>query len=130
MIHAKDLAHIKEIFQQSFRRCRVLLVAVIILIVVGAVILFSSLVFAAGPKTYQVTGPVLEIRGDMIIVQKGNDKWEIAKDAATKVTGDLKVGSKVTIEYTMKAATVEVKDAGKKAEPKKSEPKKEAPAKK
>ena len=46
-----------------------------ILIVVGAVILFSSLVFAAGPKTYQVTGPVLEIKGDMIIVQKGNDKW-------------------------------------------------------
>jgi hypothetical protein len=101
-----------------------------ILIVVGAVILFSSLVFAAGPKTYQVTGPVLEIKGDMIIVQKGNDKWELAKDAATKVTGDLKVGSKVTIEYTMKAATIEVKDAGKKAEPKKSEPKKEAPAKK
>jgi hypothetical protein len=101
-----------------------------ILIVVGAVILFSSLVFAAGPKTYQVTGPVLEIKGDMIIVQKGNDKWEIAKDAATKVTGDLKVGSKVTIEYTMKAATIEVKDAGKKAEPKKSEPKKDAPAKK
>lgn len=102
-----------------------------ILIVVGAVILFSSLVFAAGPKTYQVTGPVLEIKGDMIIVQKGNDKWEIAKDAATKVTGDLKVGSKVTIEYTMKAATVEVKDAAKKSEPaKKTETKKEAPAKK
>lgn len=101
-----------------------------ILIVVGAVILISSLAFAAGPKTYQVTGPVLEIKGDTIVVQKGNDKWEIAKDAATKVTGDLKVGSKVTIEYTMKAATVEVKDAGKKAEPKKSEPKKEAPAKK
>ena len=45
---------------------------------------------------------------------------------ATKVTGDLKVGSKVTIEYTMKAATVEVKDTGKKAEPKKAE----SPAKK
>jgi hypothetical protein len=101
-----------------------------ILIVVGAVILISSLAFAAGPKTYQVTGPVLEIKGDMIVVQKGNDKWEIAKDAATKVTGDLKVGSKVTIEYTMKAATVEVKDAVKKSEPKKAEPKKEAPAKK
>jgi hypothetical protein len=101
-----------------------------ILIVVGAVILFSSLAFAAGPKTYQVTGPVLEIKGDIIVVQKGNDKWEIAKDAATKVTGDLKVGSKVTIEYTMKAATVEVKDADKKSEPKKAEPKKAAPAKK
>ena len=100
------------------------------LIVVGAVILFSSLVFAAGPKTYQVTGPVLEIKGDTIIVQKGKDKWEIAKDPATKVTGDLKVGSKVTIEYTMKAATIEVKGAGKKSEPKKTEPKKAAPAKK
>jgi hypothetical protein len=96
------------------------------LIVVGAIILFSSLVFAAGPKTYQVTGPVLEMKDDSITVQKGKEKWEIAKDAATKVTGDLKVGSKVTIEYTMKAATVEVKDTGKKAEPKKAE----SPAKK
>jgi hypothetical protein len=92
------------------------------LIVVGAIILFSSLVFAAGPKTYQVTGPVLEMKDDSITVQKGKEKWEIAKDASTKVTGDLKVGSKVTIEYTMKAATIEVKDAGKKTEPKKTEP--------
>jgi hypothetical protein len=98
-----------------------------LLIVAGAIILFSSLVFAAGPRTYQVTGPVLEMKDDLITVQKGSEKWEIAKDAATKVTGDLKVGSKVTIEYTMKAATIEVKDAGKKAEPKKAEPK---PAKK
>jgi hypothetical protein len=88
------------------------------LIFAGAIILFSSLVFAAGPRTYQVTGPVLEMKDDLITVQKGSEKWEIAKDAATKVTGDLKVGSKVTIEYTMKAATIEVKDAGKKAEPK------------
>jgi hypothetical protein len=65
-----------------------------------------------------VTGPVLEIKGDVIVVEKGKDKWEISRDAATKVTGDLKVGSKVTIEYTMKATTVEVKDA-KKAAPKK-----------
>ncbi len=96
------------------------------LLAVGMIMIFSSLVFAAGPKTYQVTGPVLEMTNDLIIVQKGKDKWEIGKDAATKVTGDLKVGSKVTIEYTMKAATIEVKEAGKKAEPKK-EP---APAKK
>jgi hypothetical protein len=98
-----------------------------ILIFAGAVILFSSLVFAAGPRTYQVTGPVLEMKDDLITVQKGSEKWEIAKDAATKVTGDLKVGSKVTIEYTMKAATIAVKDSGKKAEPKKTET---APAKK
>ena len=90
-----------------------------ILIVACAVLFFSSLAFAAGPKTYQVTGPVLEMKDDLITVQKGKEKWEIAKDASTKVTGDLKVGSKVTIEYTMKAATVEVKEAGKKGESKK-----------
>ena len=97
------------------------------LIVISAIVLCSSLVFAAGPKTYQVTGPILEVKDDSITVQKGKEKWEVAKDASTKVTGDLKVGSKVTIEYTMKAVTIEVKDAAKKAEPKKVEP---APAKK
>jgi hypothetical protein len=65
------------------------------------------------------TGPVLEVKDDMIVVQKGNDKWEISRDKATKVTGDLKVGSKVTIQYQMSAQEIEVKDA----------PKKEAPAK-
>jgi hypothetical protein len=86
---------------------------------VGIMMMCSSLVFAAGPKTYQVTGPVLEIKGDVIVVQKGSEKWEIAKEAATKVKGDLKVGAKVTIQYTMTAVTIEVKDAEKKAEPKK-----------
>jgi len=93
------------------------------LIVACGFLFIVTIAFAAGPKTYQVTGPVLEVTGDVIVVQKGKDKWEIARDAATKVTGDLKVGSKVTIEYTMKAATVEVKEA-KKAEAKKTEPKK------
>ncbi|MEW6185706.1 MAG: hypothetical protein AB1585_08210 [Thermodesulfobacteriota bacterium] len=95
-----------------------------LLLVLAAVMICTSLALAAGPKTYQVTGPVLEIKDNIITVEKGKEKWEIAKDAATKVTGDLKVGSKVTIEYTMKAATVEVKDTGKKSEAKKEEPKK------
>ena len=81
------------------------------LLVVCAVLLVASLAFAAGPKTYQVTGPVLEVKDDLIVVHKGKDKWEIGRGADTKVTGDLKVGSKVTIEYRMTAATVEVKDA-------------------
>ena len=45
----------------------------------------------------------------MVVVQKGKEKWEIARDKDTKVTGDLKVGSKVTVMYTMKAATIDVK---------------------
>jgi hypothetical protein len=68
----------------------------------------SSAAFAAG-KTYQVTGPVLEANDSMIAVQKGKDRWEIARDASTKVSGDLKVGAKVTITYTMTATEVEVK---------------------
>ena len=81
------------------------------LLIVCAIVLVASFAFAAGPKTYQVTGPVLELKDDLIVVQKGSDKWEIARGKDTKVTGDLKVGSKVTIEYRMTAATIEVKDA-------------------
>jgi len=66
---------------------------------------------AAAPKTYQVTGPVLELTSDMIVVKKGNDRWEIARDASTKVTGDLKVGATVTIQYRMTAAAIDVKPA-------------------
>jgi phosphate-selective porin len=71
-------------------------------------LLISASVFAA-TKTYQVTGPVLEVSDTMIAVQKGKDRWEIARDASTKVTGDLKVGAKVTIEYRMTATAVDVK---------------------
>ncbi len=81
---------------------------------IGIALLAASTSMAAGTKTYQVTGPVLEVRPDAVVVQKGKEKWEIAKDKDTKVTGDLKVGSKVTIMYTMKAATIEAKAEAKK----------------
>ena len=58
-------------------------------------------------KTYQVTGPVLEVTDDMIAVKKGADRWEIARTPDTKVT----------IEYKMSATKVEVKDAAKAKEP-------------
>jgi hypothetical protein len=74
-------------------------------------LMMSLMLFAAGPKTYQVTGPILDVKGDLITVQKGTDKWEIAIDKSTKKTGDLKVGSKVTIEYQMTATTITVKPA-------------------
>jgi hypothetical protein len=77
-----------------------------------AAALMGASELSAATKTYQVTGPVLEVSGDMIAVQKGKDRWEIARDASTKVTGDLKVGAKVTIEYRMTAASVEVKAEG------------------
>ena len=76
----------------------------------AASLLAASSLNAADAKTYQVTGPVLEVTPTTITVQKGNDKWEIARDGKTKITGDIKVGAKVTIYYTMVAAEIEVKE--------------------
>ena len=78
-----------------------------------AFLLLTSFAFA-GTTAYQVTGPVLEVKDNSITVQKGKEKWEIARDKDTKITGDLKVGAKVTIHYTMKATSVEVKPEKKK----------------
>jgi hypothetical protein len=78
------------------------------LIVVTALLFAASVAFA-GVNTYQVTGPVLELTKDKIVVQKGKEKWEIALDAATKVPADVKVGSKVTVKYEMKATSIESK---------------------
>ena len=67
----------------------------------------TSLIFAAGAKTYQVTGTVLNNTSTMITVQKGMERWEIDIDPQTKVTGELKVGSTVTITYAMSASKVD-----------------------
>jgi len=42
------------------------------------------------------------------VVEKGNDRWEIWRNASTKVAGDLKVGSKVPVQYRVTATSVEV----------------------
>lgn len=80
----------------------------------GVALMAATTAMAAGTKTYQVTGPVLEVKDDAVVVQKGKEKWEVARDKDTKVSGDLKVGAKVTVTYTMKAATIEAKEAAKK----------------
>jgi hypothetical protein len=64
---------------------------------------------AAADKTYQVTGPVVEIRDDAIVVQKGKENWELARTGDTKGAAEVKKGDKVTIEYTMTAKSVQVK---------------------
>jgi hypothetical protein len=76
---------------------------------IAMTLLTLSLQAFSATKTYQVTGPVLEMTDSTITVQKGKEKWEIAKDAASTVKGELKVGSKVTIEYFMTAKSIEVK---------------------
>jgi len=81
----------------------------IVFSLVAAASLALSGVALAGAKDYQVTGPVLEVNDSMIAVQKGKDRWELDRNADTKVNGDVKVGDKVTVSYTMTAKNVEVK---------------------
>lgn len=80
----------------------------------AALLLAGSLsAFATDLKTdtFQVTGEVSAMDADSITVMKGKERFHITKDAATKVTGDLKVGAKVTIKYQMYAKDVEAKEA-------------------
>ena len=88
---------------------KLLLVAVIIV----AVGFSAAVVLAASAKSYQVTGPVVEVNNDMIVVMKGKDRWEIARDASSKIPADVKAGDKVTIHYKMIVTEVESKGAAK-----------------
>lgn len=74
-------------------------------------VLFSASAFAG--KGYQVTGPVTEVTDAKIVIQKGKENFELARDGSTKIPADVKVGDKVTAYYSMTATEVEVK-AGKK----------------
>ncbi len=78
-------------------------------LIVAATLTLASVASAAPSKTYQVTGPILEMNDSMVAVQKGKERWEIARDSSTKADGEMKVGDKVTIHYTMTATSVEVK---------------------
>ena len=74
----------------------------------------AAIAFAASAQAYQVTGEVDAVSPTSITVKatggknKG-EKFEMTRGADTKVTGDLKKGAKVTIEYTITARSVEVK---------------------
>jgi hypothetical protein len=74
----------------------------------------AALGFATSALAYQVTGEVEDVTATSITVKatggknKG-EKFEMARGADTKVSGDLKKGAKVTVEYTINAKSVEVK---------------------
>lgn len=60
-----------------------------------------------------MTGPITEVNDKMIVVEKGakKERFEIARDASTKATGEMKPGDKVTVHYTMTATNIEAKAA-------------------
>jgi opacity protein-like surface antigen len=74
----------------------------------------AAVAFASSAFAYQVTGEVVDVSDKAITVKatggknKG-EKFEMTRGADTKVTGDLKKGANVTIEYAITAKSVEVK---------------------
>ena len=74
----------------------------------------AAITLASSAWAYQVTGEVEDVTPTSITVKatggknKG-EKFEMARGADTKVTGDLKKGAKVTVEYAITAKSVEVK---------------------
>ncbi len=78
-----------------------------IAVVVVALVLVASVAFAG--KTYQFTGKVVDVTDTTIVVDKNGEKFEMSKDASTKVKGDVKKGAKVTVKYESKAVDIEVK---------------------
>jgi len=49
--------------------------------VIRTVIAIVTLALASSAFAYQVTGPVLEVTDSKIVVQKGDEKWELERDA-------------------------------------------------
>lgn len=80
------------------------------LLIAVAFVASASLALA---KDYQVTGPVVDIKDDQIVVKKGNENWELARDKDTKGAAEIKKGDRVTIKYKMIATSVESKSTAK-----------------
>ena len=81
------------------------------LAVIAATVLSTTSLKAADAKDYQVTGPVIEIHDTYIVVKKSEgNNYQIARNKSTK-GGDVKVGDKVTVYYTMIATEIEAKKA-------------------
>jgi hypothetical protein len=80
-----------------------------VMVAAFALVMFLVVLVSYAGKTYQFTGKVLEVKDNVIVVDKNGEKFEMAKDANTKIKGDLKVGAKVTIKYESRAAEIEVK---------------------
>ncbi len=77
------------------------------LLAAALLLAFSSLGYAKAADTYQVTGEVVSVDNDIIVVMKGKERFEINRDPADKT--EIKVGDKVTIKYKMTETSVEKK---------------------
>ena len=81
------------------------------LLVISSLTLVAATAWAGPTRTYQVSGPVLEINDDVVVIQKGKEKLEIARNSETRVGRRFKakVGDVVLVRYRMTAASLEAR---------------------
>ena len=56
---------------------------------------------------------MVDVKDDVIVVQKGIENWEIARDKNTKTGGAIKKGDRVMIKYKMTATSIAGKEPAK-----------------
>jgi hypothetical protein len=80
----------------------------IIYLLTAISLVLAAPLFAAGGKTYEMTGTVVAATGTTLSVEKGTEKFEFAIDPVTiKGSAELKPGSTVTVTYVMSVTRVE-----------------------
>ena len=62
---------------------------------------------AAFADTAEMTGKVIGFNSDSLRVQQGDDVWSIKRGATTKVSGKVRVGEAVTVNYNREDAKKE-----------------------
>lgn len=78
---------------------------------VCAIIIPAAAGSASAVDSYQVTGQVAEVSATKIVVMKDKERFEIERDASSKLIGaEPKIGSKVMVKYAMTAKGIENKD--------------------
>jgi hypothetical protein len=79
-----------------------------ICLIAAVILALSRSLFAAGGKTYEITGTVVAATGTTLVVEKGAEKYEFSIDPATiKGSAELKAGSAITVTYVMSATKIE-----------------------
>jgi hypothetical protein len=64
----------------------------------------------AGPKMYQITGPIVAVDDSSITIRAKKEKWQFSRDPNSAASEHLKIGDVVTVTYWMTSAKLEIKD--------------------
>lgn len=71
--------------------------------------------FAGPGKTYPISGTAVEVDSQYVVVEGDGKKVQMDRVGATQITGDLKTGDKVSVEYYLVAKDIKVTSPAKPA---------------